>query len=88
MATVNGFEAIGVKAGKIKEGYLADFMLVDLNNFALLPCFNLISNMVYSADSSCVKDVFCNGKCLMKNGHVAGEEEITANFKSICKELL
>lgn len=88
IATRNGFEAIGVKAGKIKEGYLADFMLVDLNNFALMPCYNLISNMVYAADSSCIKDVFCNGKQLMKNGYVSGEDEIIENFRKTCKDLL
>lgn len=87
LATVNGFEALGIKAGKIAEGYLADFMLVDLNNFALLPCVNLISNMIYAADSSCIKDVFCNGKQLMKDGRIAGEEEIIENFKRVCKEL-
>ncbi len=87
VATANGFEALGINAGKIKEGYLADFMLVDLNNFALIPCENLISNMVYAADSSCIKDVFCDGKCLMKNGHINGEEEIIRDFKRACKEL-
>ena len=88
MATVNGFEALGIKAGKIKEGYLADFMLVNMNHHALLPNVNLISNMIYSADSSCITDVFCDGKCLMNNGKVKQEEEIIYNFKQACQKLL
>ncbi len=32
--------------------------------------------MVYSADSSCIDTVICNGKILMQNRHVLGEEEI------------
>ncbi|HCU59309.1 MAG TPA: N-ethylammeline chlorohydrolase [Alphaproteobacteria bacterium] len=88
MATKNGFEALGLKAGQIKEGYLADFMLVDLNNFALLPNVNLISNMVYAADSSCITDVFCNGKCLMKDKYVPNEEKIVSDFKRVCEDLL
>lgn len=88
MATLNGFEALGIKAGKIKEGYLADFMLVNMNHHALLPNVNLISNMIYSADSSCITDVFCDGKCLMKNGRVEHEEEIIYNFKQACQKLL
>ncbi|MBR1916144.1 MAG: amidohydrolase [Alphaproteobacteria bacterium] len=88
MATINGFEALGVQAGKIKEGYLADFILVDLNNYSLLPNVNLISNMVYSANPSCITDVFCDGKCVMKNAYVKGEEEIISNFKKTCHELL
>ena len=88
IATVNGFEALDIKAGRIKEGYLADFMLVNMNHHALLPNVNLISNMIYSADSSCITDVFCNGKRLMNNGKVEGEEEIVCNFKQACRELL
>ncbi len=88
MATVNGFQALGIKAGRIEEGYLADFMLVDLHNFALMPCYNLISNMVYAADSSCITDVFCDGKQLMKNGYVDAEDEIIENFQRVCKDLL
>ena len=88
MATANGFEALGMKAGKIKEGWLADFMLVDLNHHAVLPNVNLISNMIYSADSSCITDVFCDGKPLMLNGKIKDEKEITADFKEVYKELL
>lgn len=88
MATVAGFEALGINAGKIEEGRLADFMLVDLNHHALLPNVNLISNMIYSADSSCITDVFCNGKCLMQNGCVQDEKEIILNFKEVCQQLL
>lgn len=87
MATSNGFEALGVKAGKIQEGYLADFMLLDLNNCLMQPNINLVSNLVYSADSSCITDVFCNGKPLMKNRVVADEDEIVQNFKAVCKVL-
>lgn len=88
MATVAGFEALGINAGKIEEGRLADFMLVDLNHHALLPNVNLISNMIYSADSSCITDVFCNGKQLMENGCVQDEKEIILNFKEVCQQLL
>ena len=52
----------GIDAGEIKEGKLADFILVDMNNQFLLPNSNLISNMIYAADSSCITDVFCDGK--------------------------
>lgn len=84
IATKNGFEALHINAGEIKAGARADFMLVDLNNHALLPNFNLISNMVYSADSSVITDVFCNGKQVMKDGRVKGEKEIISEFKKAC----
>ena len=66
IATQNGFEVFGIKAGEIKEGNLADFILVDMNNQFLLPKNNLMSNMIYAADSSCIADVFCDGNPVMQ----------------------
>lgn len=87
IATQNGFEAFGIKAGEIKEGNLADFILVDLNNQFLLPNNNLKSNMIYAADSSCITDVFCDGKALMRNKIIPYEAEIIADFKRVCTDL-
>ena len=63
-ATKNGAEAFGIDAGEIKEGKLADAILVDMENILMQPCHNLISNIVYSADSSCISTVICDGKVL------------------------
>lgn len=61
-ATRNGAEAFGYDSGVIAEGKLADAILIDLSNPKMQPCHNLVSNWVYSADSSCIKHVICNGK--------------------------
>ncbi len=84
MATVNGARTFGIDSGEIKEGKLADFILVDLNNYLLLPNHNLISNMIYAADSSCICDVFCDGRQVMKDFQVENEAEIVAEFKKVC----
>ncbi len=63
-ATRNGAEAFGYDAGEIAVGKLADAVLVDLGNTKMQPCHNLVSNWVYAADSSCIKNVICNGKIL------------------------
>ncbi len=68
----------GLNSGIIAEGALADCMLVDLNNERLVPGHHLIADMVYSADSSCIDTVICNGKILMQNRHIPSEEEIIA----------
>ena len=83
MATINGAQAVGLDAGIIAEGKLADCILVDLNNHFLIPNYNLISNMVYSADSSCIDTVICNGRILMQSHHVNGEEEIISEIKKL-----
>ena len=88
IATLNGFQAFGINAGKIEEGALADFILVDLNNHFLMPNTNLKSNMIYAADSSCITDVFCDGKQVMTNGHVKDEEEICIAFQKVCDDIM
>ncbi len=77
-ATRSAADMFGLNSGVIREGALADCMLVDLNNERLVPGHNLIADMVYSADSSCIDTVICDGKILMQNRHVEGEEEIIA----------
>jgi 5-methylthioadenosine/S-adenosylhomocysteine deaminase len=76
MATINGARALGLDCGKISEGKLADCMLVDLANHRLAPGYHLESDLVYSADSSCIDTVICDGRILMQGGHVEGEEGI------------
>lgn len=63
-ATVRGAEAFGIDAGEIKEGKLADCILVDLDNVRMKPCYNLISNFVYAADSTCIDTVICDGNII------------------------
>ncbi|WP_372798394.1 amidohydrolase [Pontiella sp.] len=81
MATCNGARALGLETGAIREGLLADCVLVDLDNPRLVPGFSLIDDLVYSADSSCIDTVICDGRILMRDGHVDGEEEIIAEAR-------
>lgn len=78
MATLNGATFSELNAGKIEKGTFADCILVNLDNERLTPSWNLIHNMVYSADSSCIDTVICAGKILMENHHINNEEEIIA----------
>lgn len=75
-ATAEGAVICDLKAGRIEEGFLADLCLVDLNVPAFTPNFNFVSNLVYAANGSCIDTVICNGKILMQNKKVAGEDEI------------
>lgn len=88
MATVNAARAYGLMdAGEIREGYLADCLLVDLKNERMVPSHNLVSNWVYAADSSCIDSVICNGKFVMRGRHVDGEEEIVRDAEACAKRL-
>lgn len=86
VATENGAKAFGINAGVIEEGKLADLLLLDADDIQLLPDYNLISNLVYSADKNCITDVICDGNFLMRDRQVKGEKEIIDNFKRISKK--
>lgn len=87
MATVNGAKALGIDAGEIKVGKLADINIIDIDNYAFTPNINFLSNLVYSANSSCIESVICNGKFVMKDRVVEGEKEILEKVNSIYKKL-
>ncbi len=88
MATIEGAKIFNLDCGEIKEGALADFILVNLNDVNLVPDHNLVSNLVYSANRSCIDTVICDGKILMQDGKVEGEEEIIAKVSEVVKNLM
>ncbi|MBP5399942.1 MAG: amidohydrolase [Alphaproteobacteria bacterium] len=87
ISTRNGAKAFGLNTGIVKEGALADCILVDLNNPFMTPNYNLISNLVYSADSSCIKDVICNGKIIMRENHVDNEKDIIKQAQLLAEKI-
>lgn len=86
-ATMNGGRILNLPIGKIKEGNLADLILIDLNNTAFTPNFHFTSNMVYAANGYCVDTVICNGKILMENKQVEGEETILQKANEMANKL-
>ncbi len=88
MATSAGAKALRINCGFIREGMLADFVLIDLSNPRLVPGHNLIADLVYSADSSCVHTVVCDGKVLMENHLVPGEKEIIKSARKAALDLI
>ncbi|MDI6602896.1 MAG: amidohydrolase family protein [Patescibacteria group bacterium] len=65
--TINGAKPLRLNSGKIKEGKLADLILIDLDQHWFVPGHNFISDLVYSAPGNCVSDAICNGKILMRD---------------------
>ncbi|MDH6342522.1 5-methylthioadenosine/S-adenosylhomocysteine deaminase [Parabacteroides sp. PFB2-12] len=87
-ATVVGASIAGLNAGRIAEGYLADLSLIDLKMPAFAPNFHFVSNLVYAANGSCVDTVICNGRILMENKKVAGEEAILEKASEVAYRLM
>ncbi len=75
IATENGFSAVGIKAGKIEEGYEADIILINPDNPHLQPLYDPVAQIVYSAQSSDIDTVICKGKVLMEKREVKTMDE-------------
>lgn len=74
-ATKNGAKALGTNAGEIKEGMLADLILLDLKAPNMQPAHSLISNVVYSANAGNVTDTIIDGKLVMRDRKILSFDE-------------
>ena len=87
IASLNGAKALGLKAGVIAPGYLADLVLVGRNPMNV-PAFNTDSNAVYATSGLAVTTTICNGVILMNDGIIPGAEEIMQKAGSIAEDLV
>lgn len=85
IATEGGARAYKLQGGIIAEGRPADALLIDLNNERMTPRHNIISNWVYAADARAIHSVICNGRFIMRNHHVDGEEDIIKDAQGLSK---
>lgn len=74
MATLNGAIALGLadRIGSLETGKAADIIAVDLSAIKTQPVYDPVSQIVYSADSSQVSDVWVAGRHLLKQGELTG----------------
>lgn len=68
MATVNGAKALGRKAGVVAPGYDADLILLDFDRPHLIPCHDVVENLVFAARGSDVVMNMAKGKVIYENG--------------------
>ena len=90
MATVNGYKAQGrTDCGVIKTGYRADLVVLDMNKPNLYPDWNVLNNIVYSAEKSDVVLTMVDGKVLYKNGEftTVDVEKIGSEVSRLVREV-
>ena len=90
-ATVNAAKALGMEEqlGVLKEGALADVILLDLNQPQFVPQNNIISGLVYSADGSEVETVIIDGQIVMEKRKIKtiDVEEVYRKCEEIASRL-
>lgn len=68
MATSEGAKVLREdKLGQIKEGFLADLILVNLEGAHVQPVHDVVASLVYSSRASDVDTVIINGRVVMQN---------------------
>ncbi len=87
MATINGAKALNMEKqiGSIETNKKADLIVLDFNQPHLVPQYNIVSNLVYSAKGSDVETSIINGKIVMENRKIFGvaEEIVLEKVKNI-----
>ena len=88
VASLHGYEAMGIHAGKVEVGWLADLILIDLHQSVFVPDHNFYANLIYAANGNAVDTVICNGKILMEHKWIPNEDEILDMGQKMAKKLV
>ena len=70
----------------LKEGKKADIIMIDMNKPSMQPENNIVRNIVYSADNSCVKMTMINGRILYEDGSFSSID--IDETRRMCNKLL
>ncbi|MDR2507562.1 MAG: TRZ/ATZ family hydrolase [Candidatus Accumulibacter sp.] len=91
MATLGGARALGLEEeiGSISEGKAADLCAIRTDDLRLMPCYDPLSLLVYSAGREFVSDVWVAGKKRVGNGRLLDlNETVLINLASLWQNRL
>ncbi len=88
-ATVNGAKALGIEAGSIEKGKLADIVLLE-KGANMIPEHDIISNLVYTTGPQNVTDVIIDGRLVLKDRKIltVDEEKILEEAGKTAEDLV
>jgi len=89
-ATIRGARALGRDdLGVLREGALADIVIINLKNSRMTPVRDPIKNLVYHATTSEVDEVIVDGRRVVSNGKVVtiDEEETAEELQSLAEKI-
>lgn len=89
-ATINGAKALGINAGCIEKGALADIITVDLKSVNMCPYHDYYSNIVYAMNPSNIVDVIINGEIVMRKRKIIcfDEGKVIEKVGEIAKDII
>jgi 5-methylthioadenosine/S-adenosylhomocysteine deaminase len=87
MVTKWGYEAFGLEGGELREGAMADLIILDGKHHSLVPRNDVVSNVVYSAPGDCVKHNIIGGEIVMRDRMIEKEDEIIQRVEDLAATL-
>lgn len=83
MATLGGARVLGLdkEIGQIVPGFKADLQMIDLEKPHLYPRYDVVANLVYSAQASDVDTVIVDGRILMEKRQLLTMDEKQVLYK-------
>jgi len=76
MATVDGARALGYPdVGRVREGYRADLVVLDASAVHMAPRHDVVSLVVYSAQTADVRDVWIHGRPVLRDRQIVTFDE-------------
>ena len=87
LGTRSAAEMLGLEAGVIAPGRLADLVAIDLGHLSLQPRNDLLKSVVYAMSHQAVTDVWVHGRLVVAGGRLAtlDEAELVARVAALTK---
>ena len=87
LGTASGAALLGLEAGVIAPGRLADLVAIDLAEPSLHPRSDLLRSVVYAMSDRAVTDVWVHGRRVVEAGHLAtmAQDELLARVRDLTR---
>jgi 5-methylthioadenosine/S-adenosylhomocysteine deaminase len=87
LGTRSAAELLGLPAGLIAPGRLADLVAVDLGHLSLQPRTDLLASVVYAMSPQAVTDVWVHGRRVVEGGRLTtlSEEDLVARVAALTR---
>ena len=88
MGTAGGAALLGLAAGEVAPGGLADLVAIDLGHPSLHPRINLFKNVVYAMSPQAVTDVWVHGQRVIRGGRLAtlDQDDLLARVRGLTQD--
>ena len=88
-ATAHGARSLALPGGNLNPGSFADFFTVDLNDASIAghSTDDLLPILVFALNRSAVRDVFANGRFILRDQKHALQDEIISRYKAVHRKV-